>query len=418
MWTRSSRRQFLGGVGALIATGAHADGILNPSANFVGQNDGISLMGGDSGSGPPPNLANVFNWNPTVNLANFRAKRSLVRNGLARGKIICIGDSVTWGFGAGVGTAYTGAHDLAYPYRLAAAMSAGGVPATNESQIAGFAIGVNTVAIQELYNPRYVSTGAGWVVGAQTTAGGNTRLNNSTTADLLSLVPTVPVDTFVPVHYTNTNLGDFSWNIDGGADTTISENAAQGMGFPVLPSVALGSHTLNLKRVSGTVYIAGAYAYNSAVKAFDIINLGQSGSSTINWISVAAQYAPLNAIGRWLPDLTILKLGINDWQGADDVATYTVNMQTIITKAKSVGDLIMVTPNPTGSTANQATQRQYCDAVLALGVTNNVVVWDQHAALVDYATQNALGNMFDLLHPKAVLFNDEGNFLSQLLVGA
>lgn len=380
----------------------------SPFADFGG--------GGFSGGSASP-FPNVYNWNPQTNLAGWRTKRAQVIGGSARGKIACCGDSTTLGWGSGVGTAYTGAHDLSYPTRLAAYLQAGGVNTTIQSSIANFGGGITTATIFVLYNPRVSRTGSGWGTVGAPSAGGNGWFNSTTTADVLSFTPSGNVDTIVLFYLQNTTLGTFSWNLDGGADTNIVTAGTQAFKTATL-STSLASHVVNIKRVSGQVFFTGWLAYDSTSAAFDVLNLGWGGSTSTLWNDTSAAWAPLTSIGVHAPDLTILNLGINDWEAAVSQVTYSTNIQALITAAKLSGDVILCMPTPTGATATANDQAAYFATLMTLASSNNVVLVDWTGRYTSYSVQNAAGHMFDTLHPKAFIYDDEGAFLSQLLIAA
>ena len=59
--------------------------------------------------------------------AAWNAKAATVRSGAGRARVLCVGDSVTFGQGAGSPDAFTGARVLSYPAQLAVKMAAAGL---------------------------------------------------------------------------------------------------------------------------------------------------------------------------------------------------------------------------------------------------------------------------------------------------
>ena len=341
------------------------------------------------------------------------AKAAVVKAGSARARVLCVGDSVTFGWGAGSGDAYTSARPLSYPAGLAAKFSAAGVPALNESFFAGFGGGVNSVAIMTAYDTR-LAAGAGWVNATTLPTAGGNHWFNSSTANALSFTPSVPVDTFVIYYYTESAFGDFTLEIDGANQTAHSQNVAKSFAS-VTRTTTLGTHTLSIKRTSGYVRFAGVIAYNSATPAIDVINLGWSGSTAVTWNDAVEPWSPLNALGVLAPDLTIIKLGINDWQTATTLANYKAGINALIARAKLTGDVVLLAPNQTGGSAGTLAQDTYIDALRDLYETNNLRLADFYNFHGSYSALNSAGKMFDVLHPKAVVYDAEATVLGQLL---
>jgi lysophospholipase L1-like esterase len=74
--------------------------------------------------------------------------------------------------------------------------------------------------------------------------------------------------------------------------------------------------------------------------------------------------------------LTIINLGINDWENAVSTTTFNTNMQAIITAAKLAGDVLLATPNTTNGTASIATQATYVAKIQTLATSNSVKLVD------------------------------------------
>ena len=400
----------IAGMLTLAAGAAWADG-------FGG--DGFVQALGVGGGNPT-----VYNFNPTVNLTHWRAAKAAVLAGTGRATLDYAGDSTTLGWGSGTGgTAYTGAHDLSGAMQSAHYMQVGGLPTTFDSQMGGIGGGMNSLAFLAAYNQRFSITGSGWALLPNdptiNTLGGTYVDNTTTTADLLKATPAVQVDTFKIFAYQNTPLGSYSWNIDGGADTTINQSALPASVKITTVSTTKGAHVLNLKRVSGAAYQIGWIAYDSTTPAIDVVKMGWGGSTSSNWNPTTTGWEPVSAIPVLGAALLVINLGINDWETGIPPATTAANIQALITAQKNAGgDVIICMPTPTGGTASPATQATYLPPLIALANSNNIPLINWTARYTSWAVQNARGWTYDSLHPNALLYNDEGQFLAQLLLGA
>jgi GDSL-like Lipase/Acylhydrolase family len=374
------------------------------------------------GVGPGP--GDVYNFNPTVNLTHWRAAKAAVHAGTGRGMIAFVGDSTTFGWGAGTGgSPFVGAHDLSGVMRSAHYMQVGGLPTTIDSQIGGVSPGgIDTPAKMTAYNPRFSVTGSGWGMNpnlaAVNTIGGTYTANTTTTADLLTATPTAQVDTFKFWAYQDPSQGSYSWNIDGGSDTTINQAAGPSALVVQTISTTKGTHALNVKRVSGISWNIGWIAYDSTTPAIDVVNMGWPASRSTSWVPNTA-FDPIHAIPLLGASLLVINLGINDWENGVPPATTAANIQLLITAQKNAGgDVIISMPTPTAGSASPATQATYLPFLIALANTNNIPLINWTARYTSWAVQNARGWTFDSLHPNALLYDDEGQFLAQLLLGA
>lgn len=374
------------------------------------------LYDGPAPSGPAP-LATFVSRNVRNNRAPVAAawntKAASVRSGASRARILCIGDSVTFGEGAGTPDKFTGARPLSYPAQLAVKLAAAGLPAINESFFAGFGGGTTTAATMLSYDARIVA-GAGWSAGlTPVTAGGGHWVNNSDLTTL-SFTPTIPVDRFAVYYFTEPTFGEFTIDVNGGSTTPLSQNSTKSLANVTLTAV-LGTNTVNIRRVSGTVRIAGVIAWNSAAAAVDVINLGWSGSTAVSWNSTIDPWSPLNAIQTLAPDLTIIKLGINDWTNSVTLANFRAGLNALIARARLTGDVMLCSPNQTGGAALTTAQDTYIDVLRDVVDSANVRMSDGYVFHGTYAALNGAGKMFDTLHPKATVYDAEAAILTSVL---
>jgi lysophospholipase L1-like esterase len=243
----------------------------------------------------------------------------------------------------------------------------------------------------------------------------------------LAFLPTDTVDTFRLWYITNTGLGSFSYNVDGGTATTINENGSQVFNSVTIAAGSLGIHTLNLTWISGSVFVAGVEAYNSAIGSVQIINAGWAGATSANWVNnfpiQGNPWTPVPGVTTQAPDVILLSLGINDWrvtQTSTSVSTYVANVQALITAWKVNSDVILVTPAPSGiSTVPLATQQQYVAALYSLAATNNLPIIDNFGRWGSFERMNPAPYLFyssNNLHPNGNGYSDFAQSIaSQLL---
>lgn len=325
---------------------------------------------------------------PIEKLPNWRKAVAKVRRGTANARLLCVGDSTTAGY---LGSVSTSNGLGAYPVQLASQLTARGLTANSHNFIG---------------NKNWPSGGLGGNDSRLTTSGSISQtiksaggyLMNWTAAGGLTFTPTASVDTF-DVWYVQNAAGSFTINLDGGANTTVNTAGTTNL-LKATITGSLGAHTLNLAWVSGTIFILGVEAYNSAAKEVSVLNSGAYGWIASDWNpgSVTSKWQSANAISAISPDLTIICLTINDANTPTSESTYKTNLQIIIDAAKVTGDVILMTGVPTSRAAQPNIERYMRE----LAVLNDVPLIDLSARWSNYTTSNALGFYADTTHPNAL----------------
>jgi lysophospholipase L1-like esterase len=341
-------------------------------------------------------------------MPNWAAGKAAVAAGTRNAKLAIIGDSTTAGFGAN-SDRWAGAQSLAFPTALASLISNASIQSWFGDQ------GTNTNAWWMAYDAR-VSETENWRLYSQG-IGGGLHGEVSPFTDTLSFTPTKQVDTFI-IYYSQASAnGTFTWNINGGSDTSINSGGTPTQIKTTTATGTLGSNTLNIQRSSGgSVYIIGVIACNSAVKEISILNFGIGAVNIAALASNAVPWGTYQMIGTLAPDLSIIDCTINDWAAGTDVATFTANTQSLITKCKSVGDVLLVTGNPISTAVTSIAQQQlYISAYLALGSANSVNVINMTQRLGSYAAANTNGWMLNIIHPNRAGYTQIARIIAGLL---
>jgi len=375
---------------------------------------GLVMPPAPAGVTSPANaIPGVYNFDPIL-LPRARAAFARVRSGTGRAVVATLGDSTWAGIGAGATSDHNlqGARQHTVAWITSNILNGRGIPSTPDAVFSTGAVST-TAASWQMYNPAVV-VGSGWVISSQTTAGGYLWQNGTTTGTALSVTTTQPANT-CDVYYANTNVAQFTLDLDGGAAVTVNVTSS---GASLLKATVTGTdaiHTLNIKRTgaSGNVFIGAIDCYSTATYRAAIWNMGIGGSQTSTWINATASWSPLNALGTYAPDLTIINLGINDEGYSVAPAVYAANLQTIINTAKISGDVILIMHH---SCSGHETQEPATYAALRqLAANNNVPLVDFRARLGSYTAASGNGQMFDGLHATGLGYADEGAMVADLL---
>lgn len=190
-------------------------------------------------------------------------------------------------------------------------------------------------------------------------------------------------------------VGQFRWKIDSGSNTTInSYSATPELGVINITGLSAGSHTLTITKVSDSAYAAifGACPINDAPRGIRCHTMARWGKLANHFIASNAgdePYVEEAEIDYWQPKLTIIALVANDVDAVTGIATYKSRIQTLITRAKAFGDVLLFN-NAATSYVSTAQLQPYANALLDLANDNNV-------AYIDYSAKHGDNGLYALL---------------------
>jgi lysophospholipase L1-like esterase len=299
--------------------------------------------------------------------------------------LVCVGDSTT---ANNIDT-----RQNSWPTFMAEALTQLRIPALSKSIFGSGNNSSPTRAAYMTYNPE-VTMDTDWGFSGSVRSVGGPVFQNTTGTGVLSWAIPGNVDT-IKIFYLNGNTGSFTWQVDAGATTQIDTvNSIHTFETDTI-SVALGSHALNIARVSGTANFIGAYAYDSTASAIDILNVGIGGFSTTGYADTGFPWRPGAALPGLEGDLYLVNLGINDDIASTALATVEANLNIIAGECLEAGDCWMVRPTPI-ITSNVDYTQAYIDVAKDNGCT-----YLDMKTMFDGSYANALadGLMADGNHP-------------------
>lgn len=331
-----------------------------------------------------------------ANTLKWRRALSKVRNGTADAKVLCVGDSTTWGYGA------TSAVGDNWPVQAARMMNSAGVPSA-----LGF-IGAPDHLSNNVNKDSRWTPAANW--GLASHGFGNDQCWQSTTAGG-TLVLNVPThlgacDTFDVYYLGNGASPAFTVTPTGGSPQTVTPGALNGVGKATVTGTATIGAQVTIDPSTGVVFILGVEPYSSTTRRVRMANAGVPATSTVGWVNNSDNYGPLKAIDAYAPDLTIISLGLNDAPTPTSDAAFTANLTTLVTHARTSGDVMFMTFPPPFSDSGDTARAGYTADYYALADSLGVPVIDVNARFVSYAAANPLGYYFDTLHPTTLGYGD------------
>lgn len=336
-------------------------------------------------------------------LLKWRAARGKVLANLDNAKVACIGDSTTMGIGANTTTNLS--RSTSYPAAMARVMAARGLVTSAQNFF-----GSGNVTLGN-YDTRVTNSGSTSLGSVNATLGG--ALLQLTGVGTWTYTPATACTVWDVYSVKTGGTGSFEINRDGGAaDATVTGTTTPAT---IVKTTVSGAGTaLNMVRTVGTCYVAGVSAY-TATKCVEVWNMGASGLKAANLATTTLGYSELNALAFYAPNLTVLMVGINDWEAFTSMAAWQASMRSVIDTARISGDVVLVTPVPTGGTATLNKQKEYVDATYDLAQFYGIPLVDNWSRWAEYTAPNAAGFYFDTLHPAGPGYSDLGMMLGSLL---
>lgn len=343
---------------------------------------------------PAAKVYNTVNFGYNLDgLSLLKFRSVLSKRAFQQVTIAVIGDSISEGFWSGLNW------DRAYPVQLRKLMQA---------KYGGQDEGFVTVYTDD---QRWTQTGTGWTKVGYKGLGAAQR-SSATSGDKLTFTfKGVGVDI---IHSKNTDGGSCVVKIDGVDMTPLNcyataEVFAQKQSYDGLTS---GDHVLEIYAPTDgkKVYVEGAYVKTVGdTKGIRVDRRARSGSYTGDWTSTLM----LNTFTTQPADLFIIALGINDLGSNQTIAQFKSRLQTIITKAKSVGSVIIVPMMQADSVADTrfANWKDWVKVYYELADENNVGLIDVYKLYGEayqpaqqyglFGINGGNGEGTDTIHPSA-----------------
>lgn len=357
-------------------------------------------------------------------LPKWRAALAKVKTGGGNARILCCGDSTTFGVFSN-GTSSGNLKPFSWPTQLAGLLNAAGINAHWNSIACNADNPILGTAQSNGADDSRVTLGSGWSGSIYNGTGGSCYTVNNSSSGNMSFTPTVPVDTFTVFYVTQPGASILSYTVSGGGSGTINTGASNAT-TSVNITCPLGINTLNLAWSSGTTtkaLIYGISAYDSSKSWVDVMNAGWPAAQSADWFPVSGgPYAITAGAGKgascFSPNLCIIDLGINDigQTTAKSEAFYAANIQGLIGVLQGLGsDVVLNTFNPVGASGSYANpypineQNKYIQKIYGLAAKNNLALIDIYGRMQSYTVSNGNGLMGDQLHPNALGYADKAS---------
>lgn len=334
-------------------------------------------------------------------LPNFANAVANVLAGTGYAKVLCAGDSTTWGKGGGGSNPPV---DTSYPARLKELIQSAGVPCS---------FGLNCYGNADPADARW-TVGSGWAIRGALTGFGNTSLQAVSGAlGTVSFAPGYLCDAADIYYAQNNGLGAVSVSVDDGESTALPTAGGAGIAKATITFPSGSGHNIVFSApTGGDWYLCGVDCYDSTSKNVRVSVSGVSGSNSGNWADSSNGFSALNAIRKYEPDLTIISLGINDARFNTPVSGWAPNIAAIISAAQESGDVLLVSVIPSEDAGYFARELEYAAYSPTFGVDFADLLND---LFVDFQTADANGWMSDDLHGSGEGYQQEAQFIFSFL---
>ena len=334
-----------------------------------------------------------------ANTDKWRPKLAAVRAGTARAKVLCIGDSTSYGSGS------TNGQINSWVSLVRQALDTNYAPATNGLVIPKYQNGAGQ-------SSSYLIAGSGWLTALQGWAGRSSYSSGAATSGSLNYAPGFRCDR-VDIYYINHSNPSFNAvvnvNLNGSSIGTFDTAVGSGSNFAkvTMSFTATDNPTIGLTRLGtgGSTWIVGMEAYLSTSPAIGVGNAGIEGTATLQWQDDASTTSSLKALRLYAPDLSVIMLGVNDSTGTSKV-DYKSRLTNIVKAAKESGDVMLMSPVPTNDATRAANEALYRDAAQEIATRYGCIFLDLFARWGTWAAANAKGYMFDDTHPNDAGYQD------------
>ncbi len=353
---------------------------------------------------------------PNDRSRSWRTAVAQVRAGVQDSKLLCLGDSTTFGIGSNPGDPSEGGGVNCYPRQLATQLNNTGLPSSMGYIHAPSQYSGNT-------NPQW-TTGAGWTK-SLVTGGSCWGWISEPTGGALVFTPGASAgiyDTFDVYYGTTPTATSITVTATGGSPVAIGTNGGGILGKVTVTAASASSGnavTIVPTTGGGNAFILGVEAYHSTERRMRVANFGLGSSRvTSHWNPAATVSGEVGLVTLYNPDVTVISLGINDIFVSATTELYTTRMMQLVAHCLLYGDVMVMSSLPISqSTAIQvALQETYQVALFANEAANNYTYFDLRYRWGDGATAFNSGFKADFAHGTPAAYCDIASFIARNLL--
>lgn len=297
----------------------------------------------------------------SAQLPRFRRALAQTLAGQANCPVVVAGNSTVFGVGSTnqVSEPNTNVWKQSFPQQIASQLNAAGVSASCNGIVCSNPD--NSWNIQS--SDSRLTFGGTWGLlhGTPSIGGGLFQANGAGT---LVFTPASSCDTYRVRYVQNGSLGTMGLAVGAGAVTNVNTSGMTAFGSATVSGV-LGQ-PLNISWVNGQLYTATIEGWDSAKASVIITNAGWPGAKLSDISGGVGPFDPFPALLAFNQVLTIVDIGINDWNNGTPLATFITELMSFLTRLLAVSDVIIASPAPSstaGTGISNATQLGFVQAL-------------------------------------------------------
>lgn len=269
-----------------------------------------------------------------------------------------------------------------------------------------------------------MTLGEGWVSVAQSSYGGNILYVPSSSTNAMTFTPYKAWNVIEIEYLAASGNGTFAIVTNGAAMATVNANSSTSLRFETYTAATPSTQAVSIVHTGtgGVVFILSVRLSNSSEPRVLVTNAGWSSSTSSSWSTnyTLSHYGSLSRITKRKADLLVVSLGVNDWNGATTLETYTTNINIIVTTQLAAGGEVLLVGQLESDPASYATakrQSEFRAVLLDIAATRpGVAFLDTRYKFGSYSEANASGYMADARHPNEAGATLWGNLVARNLL--
>ncbi|MBF4625559.1 GDSL-type esterase/lipase family protein [Clavibacter sp. VKM Ac-2872] len=347
-------------------------------------------------------FATVPAFNVTLDTSS-RLRKALgrVRSKTGIARVLEIGDSTSWGLGAGGADGFPPLKVMSDDFQrsfIDTSYGYIGIEGDN-APVTGAQVDGRTT---------HKGEAAGW---GYSSFGLFNALQHAGTAESAPWIlrPDINCDTFDFYYMANSGLGTVDVYVDDVlATSVVMGSGSQRWAKATITFAAGAAHVIKLVKRVNTVFLFGFNFFLSTRPSVQMFNAGVCSSkaysaSGASW-GVTGTTTAIDGIPFIAPDLTVIRLGVNDAQLSpySTTAEWEAALRRIIAAAKVTGDVLLESPVPSDPSLNSGAtvtrEQGYRDRLLAIAIDTGSMYYDVFGRYGSWTAAQAAGYMADQLH--------------------
>ena len=206
--------------------------------------------------------------------------------------------------------------------------------------------------------------------------------------------------------FTLNNSASYRVRVDGGSWTTVSTTSSNTLNTYTRTGLSSAAHKVDVEVLSGALNLYGGVFSSTSATGTSFFKIGHTGSRTREWKDLVRSTIWKSQMSAIDPDVVFLHLGLNDNAASAGIASYTANLDTIVSALQSyfsdsVSIVIVAPVEPVSSSRIEPSlyYRNACAKISVNKSTGFISFFDLYNGSYSWASRNNLFTQPDGIHP-------------------